>query len=452
VDQSSFDRLARLLARTTTRRLGLAGAFGAALGLPLISDAETRNDRNGGRNRGTTAGKGRGKRTPGSEGPCGDGSRRDNACTNDRQCCTGVCKTGLKNRDGMGRCRCMKRGKPCTADSNCCNGLTCHDGACARGGPTPPACDAATCPAGCCDGATCVPYASQTTNLCGASGAACAACATDNTCVSGVCEPATFSPVVTGFSGPVGVATDNVKVYIANQTSKLIQSFAMDGSGLQAGSAVTQQTNGLAFNPVDGKLYVALYEQGQIREVDVSTLEIASSSWAQGLSNSAFGLAFDANGDAWVSALAGSANSIYRVSQGASSPSPVLSNVCPTSAPFGLTFGTGGLLYVSCTALDQVIAIDPSGPTKLNSVLSVSSGFGLAFEGSTMYVSRFDDSKIDRYTVQVVNGEPVYTLEETFDTPTPGAKPCYMAIDTTGKVWIAAFQANTVYGATLASN
>jgi hypothetical protein len=79
----------------------------------------------------------KGKRRPVRiEGPCGDGSRKENLCDKGSDCCTGLCKTGLKNKDGRGRCRCVRRGKACAEDKNCCNDMTCVAGVC--GGSAPP--------------------------------------------------------------------------------------------------------------------------------------------------------------------------------------------------------------------------------------------------------------------------------------------------------------------------
>jgi hypothetical protein len=124
MEQSSFDRIARLLGGAATRRTGLKAALGAALGLGLLTPADT-----GAKQTGT--GKNKGK--PGKEGPCGNGSRKANICKKDKDCCTGLCNTklGKKNRDGKGRCRCVSKGSTCTANRNCCNTLVCTDGACA---------------------------------------------------------------------------------------------------------------------------------------------------------------------------------------------------------------------------------------------------------------------------------------------------------------------------------
>ncbi|MFM9105570.1 MAG: hypothetical protein ACKOWF_02590, partial [Chloroflexota bacterium] len=76
MDQSSFDRIARL--------------FGG------VERAEARDGNSGkrhARGHGTASRHGSGKarrhsRRPPAERPCGDGSRKDNICTKDKQCCT----------------------------------------------------------------------------------------------------------------------------------------------------------------------------------------------------------------------------------------------------------------------------------------------------------------------------------------------------------------------------
>jgi predicted outer membrane repeat protein len=136
MDQRTLDRFARLLGGATTRRRGLAAALGAAIGLPFLADdADAKQRRRGGTDKETKKGRNKGK--PGAEGPCGNGSRKDNICKKDKECCTGICRKGLKNKDGQGRCRCLRRGKSCTEDKNCCNTLTCVNGVCGGGSPIP---------------------------------------------------------------------------------------------------------------------------------------------------------------------------------------------------------------------------------------------------------------------------------------------------------------------------
>jgi DNA-binding beta-propeller fold protein YncE len=139
MDHSSFDRIARLLGGATTRRAGLRAALAGALGIALADPADAAKNAStgvgdgGGASHGRTRGRDRVK----PEGPCGDGSRKENACTKHKQCCTGICnmKAGKKNLDGKGRCRCIKRGGRCSTDTNCCSGLPCTDLVC--GGPLP---------------------------------------------------------------------------------------------------------------------------------------------------------------------------------------------------------------------------------------------------------------------------------------------------------------------------
>jgi hypothetical protein len=137
MDESRFDRLARLYGVATTRRAGLGALLAAAA---LGAGAVAKDD------------SGR-RRRAGAQGPCGNGSRKDNLCARDGDCCTGICRTGLKNRDGKGRCRCVRKGKACTEDRNCCGGRTCTGKICVDGGngptPTPVPRDCIVCASGC---------------------------------------------------------------------------------------------------------------------------------------------------------------------------------------------------------------------------------------------------------------------------------------------------------------
>ncbi|MFM9105229.1 MAG: hypothetical protein ACKOWF_00845 [Chloroflexota bacterium] len=184
MEASSFDRIARLLAAPASRRSGLLAALAPFLAGALSGNATAT----------ATAGRARrdrrdapeGRRSPRPEGPCGDGSRKDNACTTDKQCCTGFCNLALakKNDDGKGRCRCIKSGNSCNSKSVCCKG------ACVKGRCAAPANVAKTCFAkvGCTnERASCVAYEGTSTT-----GAYCLlpageGCSTPEQCVSNRC-------------------------------------------------------------------------------------------------------------------------------------------------------------------------------------------------------------------------------------------------------------------------
>jgi hypothetical protein len=160
VDSGRFDAALRALQTGTTRRRGLGALLGVLLGsggAGLAAAGAGAQERGPDEGRARGGGRGHGRRArPRPEGPCGDGTRKDNRCRKDSQCCTGVCKKGLKNKDGSGRCRCLRRGKACTADLNCCRGMTCAGGVCVRGAN---GCSSdSDCPAATpfCSGGTCV--------------------------------------------------------------------------------------------------------------------------------------------------------------------------------------------------------------------------------------------------------------------------------------------------------
>jgi hypothetical protein len=194
VDAGRFDTLVCSLGGSASRRtlLGLLAGIAAS---PIAADAARR-------------------RRPGAEGPCGDGSRKDNICTKDKDCCTGICNTaaGKKNKDGKGRCRCVRKNGACTEDKNCCGGRACEGGVCGgvacslvdgscvadsnccTDGPDPLVCenfvcvvpvqcvfagDACTDPSECCTGTTCA------SNVCCAPPLG--ACTLDASC----CQPLT---------------------------------------------------------------------------------------------------------------------------------------------------------------------------------------------------------------------------------------------------------------------
>ncbi|MFM9108899.1 MAG: hypothetical protein ACKOWF_19610 [Chloroflexota bacterium] len=216
MDQTAFDRLARLLGGAATRRAGLRAALGALAGggagtlagtlAATLTEAKNKDNntdrdtsRKGrGRGRGHD-GKDRGKdgreKTPGAEGPCGDGSIDQNRCKKHKDCCTGYCQRKHKGKNGESRCRCKQAGRPCTENRNCCN-ESCVDGFCG-GRPTPPT-PAVTIPTGkacvaerdtcAAANATCIPYDRGTKK-----GTYCllpfeAQCTADDECVNASCS------------------------------------------------------------------------------------------------------------------------------------------------------------------------------------------------------------------------------------------------------------------------
>ncbi|MFM9105428.1 MAG: hypothetical protein ACKOWF_01865 [Chloroflexota bacterium] len=122
MDTSSFDRIARLLGGATSRRAGLGAAAAALLGAaaPTLAAPAAAN--------------------PGSSSQCG--KRVSSRCESNADCCNGRCnlEKGKLNKDGLGRCRCSRRGEQCGDDKDCCRrnnqNLACLDGVC--GTPPPP--------------------------------------------------------------------------------------------------------------------------------------------------------------------------------------------------------------------------------------------------------------------------------------------------------------------------
>jgi hypothetical protein len=176
MDQQRFDAAIRALNTGTTRRSGIAAALGMLLGGVGIaaSDAKQKNRKDGAGSQGKT------KDKPEAEGPCGDGTWRDNRCKKHSECCTGYCKDGS--------CRGVELGGKCSKTRKCRGDAVCTKGKCVRkNGPKPTSCTPKNCADGCCKGTTCVKYATQSAATCGKAGAACAACGTGESCVSGVC-------------------------------------------------------------------------------------------------------------------------------------------------------------------------------------------------------------------------------------------------------------------------
>ncbi len=188
VDHQRFDAALRALGRQTTRRQGIAAAAGVLFGMA------------GGA---AVAGSSEPAGTEKSKGPCGNGSRKDNACKGNASCCTKFCVKGrcrckpnfmicqkhehcCSGSCVQGRCDggCVADGQPCSENFNCCNGSACVRNVCKQSSKA--SCDASSC-GGCCEGTVCRSGVAR--DACGASPGTCATCLPNEICTNGVCTP-----------------------------------------------------------------------------------------------------------------------------------------------------------------------------------------------------------------------------------------------------------------------
>ncbi len=187
VDFDRLDRLARWIGSGNRRQVigGALAGITAALSGSAVSDTVAM--------------------TPdiGAEGPCGNGSIKDNRCKRNRQCCTGFCRK-KKGKKPYGRCRCRKLNQGCTQDRNCCatagQPMTCVSGTCQATASCVTAGGACEADATCCAGLVCEAGTCQTAEVCVPLGGACttggtACCtnpATDATCTLGICRDQSY--------------------------------------------------------------------------------------------------------------------------------------------------------------------------------------------------------------------------------------------------------------------
>ena len=121
MDPVRFDRLAKSLSISGTRRGALGGLLGGTLALLGLSNAAAKK-----------------RRKASAEGPCGDGSGKANACRKHKDCCTRFCDRK------KGRCRCKTLGQGCKKDRTCCASfgqpMTCQNRTCqmVQTGQVPP--------------------------------------------------------------------------------------------------------------------------------------------------------------------------------------------------------------------------------------------------------------------------------------------------------------------------
>lgn len=205
MDGNVFDGIAIAFSGASTRRDGVRALLAVALGAGSSGSAAAAPAR-------------RRMRHPNAEGPCKTTKRPDNVCTRDSECCTNICntKTGDRNKDRKGRCRCIRRGGPCTATRNCCSRggqqMTCNNGICGDADPGPgPGPSPIPTGQSCVDGvdtcldaaASCTTYFQTTTpgTFCllpnGASCAASGDCRSDD-CSGGVCAAESCDVCATG--------------------------------------------------------------------------------------------------------------------------------------------------------------------------------------------------------------------------------------------------------------
>ena len=111
MDPVRFDRLAKSLSISGTRRGALGGLLGGTLALLGLSNAAAKK-----------------RRKASAEGSCGDGSGKANACRKHKDCCTRFCDRK------KGRCRCKTLGQGCKKDRTCCASfgqpMTCQNRTC----------------------------------------------------------------------------------------------------------------------------------------------------------------------------------------------------------------------------------------------------------------------------------------------------------------------------------
>ncbi|MFM9107511.1 MAG: hypothetical protein ACKOWF_12525 [Chloroflexota bacterium] len=445
MDSQRFDHLVAAFSRGLTRRAGLG--FGLAASLAALIGADPAEaGRNRGRNQnGPAARRARdaGRRSPGIAGPCGDGSREANRCTRDNQCCTGICErsTGKRNKDGEGRCRCRKRRGTCTETRNCCGRLRCYGGRCST-------CQAG-CAAGCCAGDTCVTEVSNA--QCGINGAACVACAEGSECVGGACAiicTVTVDPtILAGEISPtpaggstIGISAHGDRVYFTQiHKRNRVGSMNLDGSDLKWGprNSYKQRLSGITVNPNDGTIIAMEYRwSNRVFSVDPVTLGWTNTEFSNVNADLPWAAEFGDNGILWYSL--DNQDAVGQLGPGITTDT-ILTPVCGGSTTRGardLGRGPGGLMFATCFEVGKVVAIDTATATVLPESYAVPNAYGVAFNGSTMYVvASANPVLIHEVVVTIENGKPVYTPRCVHTMA--GRKQAGMAtVDKNGKLWV----------------
>ncbi|HEX3946794.1 MAG TPA: hypothetical protein VHW47_03775, partial [Acidimicrobiales bacterium] len=183
------------------------------------------------------------------------------------------------------------------------------------------------------------------------------------------------------------------------------------------------------------------------------------------------GIAFDGNGNLWVSTLGGTGGlagtgSVVEFTAGqlgsSGSPTPAVTLTAPTgtgtvlAGPYALAFDGSGNLWVSnflSSTLDQYSPVQQGagGSPAPAVVIGSSSGSlygptGLAFDGSgNLWVANYSgDSLVELAAATLtVSGTPTPTVRLTA-TGTSLAKPVTPAFDATGDLWVTNTSNNTV--------
>lgn len=238
MDQSSFDRIARLLASGTTRRAGIGAALGSLFGLAARDEITRANEKSRAKapHRKDSAAVARSRGGPSAAGPCGS-SRAENACRRNSDCCTGLCNARRRGRnsDGRGRCRCIDRGRGCSDDRNCCGNLRCYGGKCLSAPPlpsgctsnadcpSPPSCNTTTCVSGLCQLVADADDATCPGGQCKAG--ACVSCTTDAGCAGNqkktVCD--TTSNTCVQCTADANCAGETTKKACDTETNSCVQ-------------------------------------------------------------------------------------------------------------------------------------------------------------------------------------------------------------------------------------
>ncbi len=209
--------------------------------------------------------------------------------------------------------------------------------------------------------------------------------------------------ILVSFPGDSGASNGFIRNYAPNGTYTTL------ASGISA-------PQGLAFSGTD--LYVALNQSNgtfaSIAKIAPNGSSTVFSSSTGGTST--IGLAFDSSGNLYGANSSSSGNgTIVKFGPGGGAPTTVVASTGTSSnTPYGIALDGAGNIYAAIRNNHTIVSYNSSGGTNwTTSLAGGSSPFGLALNGTTLYVANSSANTIDMYST--VNGSSLGNFANASD-------------------------------------
>ena len=247
-------------------------------------------------------------------------------------------------------------------------------------------------------------------------------------------EPGVQSSLVSGFSAPAGVATDQAgNVYVADSTTAKV--FKYSASGTLTATVATGLTKpiGVAVDGA-GNVFVADNSAGKLYDYVLSGSTYTKETIATGLSDPEF-VAVDGSGNVYVSTSGDHAVHVYAPGSASYTLIKDVANGSTVSGftPNGVAVDAAGNVYVADAGNSEVSIFTPNGSTYTKGAVAVSlsSPYGVAVDASgKVYVTLSGGTDVLEYTP---GGGTAYTQSSVGSGL---ASPAGVAVDFGGNIYV----------------